>query len=43
MAAGALSTNSGPPSLAHVGLSAWLDVVLTIFSSFLVTKVIVLF
>jgi hypothetical protein len=42
MAAGALSTNSGPPSLADVGLSAWLDVVLTMFSSFLVTKVIVL-
>jgi hypothetical protein len=43
MAAGALSTNSGPPSLADVGLSSWLDVVLTIFSSFLVIKVIILF
>jgi hypothetical protein len=43
MAAGTLSTNSGPPSLADVGLSAWLDVVLTISSSFLVIEVIILF
>jgi hypothetical protein len=43
MAAGVLSTNSGSPSLADVGFSAWLDAVSTILTYFPVINFIILF